>query len=710
MIDQEKKNKIYELICDPIYVPMKIKEMAIFLNLPKERRVELEEILDALEAEGKIERTAKNKYHKAEKHYIVGTFVANARGFGFVEVEDEETQDYFIPEKFTMGAFQGDEVRIELLPQSRGQRPEAKVCEIIRHGITEVIGTFQRSDNFGFLVPDDPKIPFDIFIPKSKDRKAMTGHKCVCHITEYAKNGQKPEGEIVEILGHVNDPGVDILSLVKAFGIPCEFPDEVLREAEEVAVPVEMQPNREDLRDVVMVTIDGEDSKDLDDAVSICRVDDGYELGVHIADVSEYVREGSALDREALHRATSVYLADRVIPMLPHVLCNGICSLNAGEDRNALSCIMTIDAKGHVVDHRIVESVVNINRRMTYTAVNEIIEDHNPKTMAEYEDLVPMFELMAECATLLRNNRKKRGSIDFDLPETKMELDDKGRVIALHPYERRSGQKLIEDFMLLANETVAEHFHWQEVPFLYRVHGEPDAEKIKSLAALVGSFGHTLRGKHAEIHPKELQKLLVSIEGTSEEDLIRRLTLRSMQQARYDTECIGHFGLAADYYCHFTSPIRRYPDLQIHRIIKESLRGELSEARIEHYEQILPGVAADSSKLERRADDVEREVEKLKKVQYMKDYIGKRFHGVISGVTKWGIYVELPNTVEGMIRLSELHDDFYELSEDTYELIGQATNKHYKLGQNIAIEVVAADEVTRTIDFAIAGDEDCEEG
>ncbi|MCR4999439.1 MAG: ribonuclease R [Lachnospiraceae bacterium] len=708
MSNQEAKNRIYQMICDPLYVPMKIKEMAILLDLPKERRGELQEILDELEAEGKIERSVKNKYHKAEKKYIVGSFVANARGFGFVEVDDEETPDYFIPEKYTMGAFHGDVVRMELLPESRGMRPEGRIVAIIEHGITEVVGTFQASDNFGFLIPDDPKIPFDIFIPKFKDRKVMTGHKCVARIVKYAEPGKKPEGEIVEILGHVNDPGVDILSLVKAFGLPMEFSEEVLREAEAVAEPVVMQLGREDLRDVTMVTIDGEDSKDLDDAVSICRVDGGYELGVHIADVSEYVREGSALDVEALKRSTSVYLADRVIPMLPHVLCNGICSLNAGEDRNALSCIMTIDAKGNVVDHRIVESVVRIDRRMTYTAVNEILEDKNPDTLAEYEDLVTEFKLMEECANILRHKRKKRGSIDFDFPETKIELDERGNVVGLHPYERRIGQKMIEDFMLLANETVAEHFHWQEVPFLYRVHGEPDGEKIQRLAALVGSFGYTLRGKHDEIHPKELQKLLVSIEGSSEEDLIRRLTLRSMQQAKYDPECIGHFGLAAEFYCHFTSPIRRYPDLQIHRIIKESIRGTLDEARMEHYQAILPEVAAQTSKLERRADEVEREVEKLKKVQYMKNYIGKTYHGVISGVTKWGIYVELPNTVEGMIRLSELTDDEYELHEDTYELVGKNFNKHYKLGQDILIQVVRADEVSRTIDFVMAGDEDNE--
>lgn len=700
MSENEKKDRIYQMICDPMYVPMKIKEMAILLDLPKERRGELQEILDELEREGKIERTVKNKYHKAEKKYLIGTYVSNAKGFGFVEIEGQD-EDYFIPSRYTGGAFQGDVVRIELLPDSRGARPEARVVSIVEHGLTEVIGTFQKCENFGFLVPDDPKVPFDIFIPKNQDRKAMTGHKCVARITAYAEDGKKPEGEIVEILGHVNDPGVDILSLVKAFGIPTEFPEEVLREAEAVAVPVDSVAGREDLRSVCMVTIDGDDSKDLDDAVSIVRVADGYELGVHIADVSEYVQEGSALDREALKRSTSVYLADRVVPMLPHVLSNGICSLNAGEDRNAVSCIMTIDAKGHVVDHRIVESVVRIDRRMTYDAVNRILEDQDEATIAEYEALVPMFRLMEECAMLLRNNRKKRGSIDFDFPETKIELDAQGKVIGLHPYERRIGQKIIEDFMLMANETVAEDFHWQEIPFLYRVHGEPDAEKIKSLAALVGSFGHTLRGKRDEIHPKELQKLLVSIEGTSEEDLIRRLTLRSMQQAKYDTECIGHFGLAADFYCHFTSPIRRYPDLQIHRIIKETLRGQLTPQRMAHYEEILPSVAATTSRLERRADDVEREVEKLKKVQYMQGHVGEYFHGVISGVTNWGIYVELPNTVEGMIRLSEL-DDMYELHEDTYELVGQHTNRHYKLGQELRIQVVRADEITRTIDFAIA--------
>ena len=440
----------------------------------------------------------------------------------------------------------------------------------------------------------------------------------------------------------------------------------------------------------------------MDDAVSLTMDGENYILGVHIADVSNYVQEHSALDVEALNRGTSVYLVDRVIPMLPHALSNGICSLNAGENRLALSCIMTINPKGKVIDHKIVESVVKIDRRMTYTAVKEILEDHNEETIAAYRDLVPMFEKMGELAALLRGNRMKRGSIDFDFPETKILLDKNGRPLEIKPYDRNTATKLIEDFMLIANETVAQEFFWQEIPFLYRTHETPDEEKIRKLATLIGNFGYTLHISQEEIHPKELQKLLGKIEGTPEEALISRLTLRSMKQAKYTTENTGHFGLAASCYCHFTSPIRRYPDLQIHRIIKETLRGRMNHKRMAHYETILPEVAKHSSETERRADEAERETEKLKKAQYMAEHIGEVYEGVISGVASYGMYIELPNTVEGLVHVTSLTDDYYQYFEDTFELVGEVTNRHYKLGQKVYIRVIGVDEIVRTIDFELA--------
>lgn len=704
---EKKKKTIYGLLCDDLYVPMRTKEIAMLLDIPKTRREELQEVLDALVDEGLAEVSKKGKYQKAKKVFLQGKFTSHAKGFGFVTVEGED-EDYYIPEKYVENAFHGDEVRIELLPNSKGKRKEAKIVEVLSHDISTVVGTYEKGKNFGFVISDNARITQDIFIPQGKDMRAVTGHKVVCQITSYGKENKSPEGVITEILGHENDPGVDIMSIVRGFDLPTEFPEKVLNQAVRVANEVSEadMAGRLDLRDVQMVTIDGEDAKDLDDAISICKKGEVYELGVHIADVSNYVQERSALDQEALKRGTSVYLVDRVIPMLPHTLSNGICSLNAGENRLALSCIMTIDGKGNVVDHTIAETVVNIDRRMSYTSVKKILEDKDPQEIAEYKELVPMFELMRELSDILRKKRMKRGSIDFDFPETKIILDEAGRPVEIKPYDRNVATKIIEDFMLIANETVAEHFYWQQTPFLYRTHGVPDGEKIRKLATFIGNFGYTIKGGTDEVHPKELQKLLGKIRGTPEEDFISRLTLRSMQQAKYTVDCTGHFGLAADYYCHFTSPIRRYPDLQIHRIIKENLRGRFDEKRREHYESLLPVVATETSRLERRADEVEREVDKLKKVQYMTAHIGEVFEGIVSSVTGWGLYVELPNTIEGLVHISTIEGDYYHFVEETYELIGERTNRHYKLGQSVKVMVEACDTMVRTIDFSLVEDED----
>ena len=578
------------------------------------------------------------------------------------------------------------------------------MTKIVERGMKTVVGTYESSKNFGFVVSDDPKFSKDIFIPLERSKGAVAGHKVVVEITNYGKNGKNPEGKVIEILGHINDPGVDIISLVRAYGLPEEFPERVMNQAERVAPQVSTadMAGRKDLRDMQMVTIDGEDAKDLDDAVSLTVEDGLYHLGVHIADVSNYVQEKSALDREALERGTSVYLVDRVIPMLPHRLSNGICSLNQGEDRLALSCLMTIDEKGNVVDHEIAETVICVDRRMTYTNVKKILLEEDSEVTEAYKEFVPMFKDMEKLAAILRNKRRKRGSIDFDFPETKVILDEQGKPVDIRPYERNVATKIIEDFMLVANETVAEDFFWRDIPFVYRTHDNPDPEKIRKLSTFINNFGYSIHVGGDEVHPKELQKLLEKIDGSDEEPLISRLTLRSMKQARYTTECTGHFGLAANYYCHFTSPIRRYPDLQIHRIIKETLRGRMNENRMEHYNSILSGVAKQSSERERRADEAERETIKLKKVQYMEQFIGETFTGVISGVTEWGFYVELPNTVEGLVRVAALRDDFYQYYESTYELVGEVTNKRYKLGQTVEVRLVDADSFMRTIDFELA--------
>lgn len=708
-MSDKRKKVIMDLVSSEFYVPMKEKELAVMLQVSKEDRGELNRLLNELLAEGKLSLTKKGKFIKA-KHSdkeLIGTFTSHSKGFGFVEIEGRD-EDLYIPENFVNGAFHKDTVRVSLLSGhsagQNGRRQEAQVIEILARGMKQIVGIYDKSNkNYGFVIPDNTKIGEDIFVPAERSKGAVTGHKVVCEITDYGRNNRKPEGKITEILGHVNDPGVDIMSIVRGYELPVEFSEKIMHQAERVANEVsgaDME-GRSDLRGVQMVTIDGEDAKDLDDAVSLTKDGALYRLGVHIADVTNYVQENSALDWEARERGTSVYLVDRVIPMLPHKLSNGICSLNAGEDRLALSCLMTIDQKGEVVSHEIVESVIRVDRRMSYTSVKKILEDRDEAECREYEALVPMFEFMRELAGILRAKRKKRGSIDFDFPESRIILDRQGHPLEIKPYERNVATKIIEDFMLIANETVAEHFHWMELPFVYRTHDNPDPEKISKLGTFIRNFGYSIKSRQEEIHPKELQKLLAKIEDTPEEVLIARLTLRSMKQAKYTINCTGHFGLACPYYCHFTSPIRRYPDLQIHRIIKEQLRGRLNEKRIEHYNEILPEVAKHSSEMERRADEAERETDKLKKVEFMEHHIGEVYEGVISSITAWGVYVELPNTIEGMIHVSMLPGDYFYYDEETYEMVGQATDIRYKLGQKLMVRVNATDKILRTIDFVI---------
>ncbi len=703
---EKRKKVICDLVKDQCYVPMKEKELAMFMQVKPEDRGELKKILSELVAEGKLSVTERGKYVKGRSvpEKLVGTFIGNARGFGFVEIEGRE-QDLFIPEEGVNGAFNRDTVAVRLSGPKQGKRQEAEVTQIISRGTTSLVGIYQHAGNYGFVIPDNEKFASDIFVPKERSKGAVTGHKVVVELTDYGDLSKNPEGRVAEILGHVNDPGVDILSIVKGFELPLGFSEKVINQAKRVAKDVsdKDREGRKDLRNVTMVTIDGEDAKDLDDAVSLSKEGDQYLLGVHIADVTNYVQENSALDHEALERGTSVYLVDRVIPMLPHALSNGICSLNMGEDRLALSCLMTLDQKGTVISYEIAETVINVDRRMSYTDVNRVLTGDEEAVKA-YEDLAPMFLLMKELADLVRERRRSRGSIDFDFPESKILLDEDGVPISIKPYERNAATKLIEDFMLAANETVAQHFYWMELPFVYRTHDKPDPEKILKLAAFINNFGYHIKVKSGdnEVHPKEIQKLLGKIEGDAHEALISRLTLRSMKKAQYTVDCTGHFGLACQYYCHFTSPIRRYPDLQIHRIIKEQLRGRLLEGRIEHYQEILPEVAKHSSEMERRADEAERETEKLKKAQYMEGKIGEVFEGVISGITAWGIYVELPDTVEGMIHVSKIEGDYYLYREETYEMVGRDTGKTYKLGQKVWIMVDGVDYLQKSIDFVFA--------
>ena len=704
MTDEQKKQKkemLIELMGNDMYVPMKIKELAILLQVPKERRQELQDVLDELMLEGKVEVSAKGKYSLGKGKLLTGVFTAHARGFGFVSVEGMD-DDIFIPEQEVHGALHQDVVQIVVKPGQSGKRREGSVKQILTRGTTQLVGIYQQSKNYGFVIPDNERFARDIFVPKEASKGAMNGHKVVVLLTDYGDERRNPEGKVIEILGHITDPGTDVLSIVKGYDLPTEFPEKVMNQAERVPDQISEadMAGRMDLRDVQMVTIDGEDAKDLDDAVSLTMDGDKYVLGVHIADVSNYVQERSAMDREALKRGTSVYLVDRVIPMLPRRLSNGICSLNAGEDRLALSCIMTIDQKGNIVDHEIAETVIHVDQRMSYTGVQKIL-DGDEETLQKYEVLVPMLVKMKELAALLREKRRARGSIDFDFPETKVILNEKGEPVEIRPYERNTATRIIEDFMLAANETVAEDCFWQELPFVYRTHDNPDPDRMRKLAAFINNFGYSIHLKDDEVHPKELQKLLAKLEETPEEDLISRLTLRSMKQAKYTTECTGHFGLAAKYYCHFTSPIRRYPDLQIHRIIKDVLRGRMNGTREEHYRTILPEVARQSSERERKADEAERETIKLKKVEYMSHHLWEEFDGVISGVTAWGIYVELPNTVEGLVRAASLQGDYFEYNESACAMVGVHTGKSYAIGQKVRVQVTGADKMTRTIDFEL---------
>ena len=704
---EKRKKVIYDFICDDLYVPMKAKEIAMVLGVPKEQKEELKKVLDTLVEDGKITLSKRGKYTKGQTKRFTGIFQAHPRGFGFVIQEGVEN-DVFISEENINGAFQGDEVEFIITKsQEAGRRTEGKIVRILSHSTTKIVGLYEKCKSYGFVRPDNQRILSDIYIPEGKEKGAMTGHKVVVSLTSYGGERMKPEGVVTEIIGHINDPGTDIISIVKGFDLPMEFPERVMNQAERVAKEVSEadRAGRMDLRDWKMVTIDGEDAKDLDDAVSLTKDGENYQLGVHIADVTNYVQERSALDREALNRGTSVYLVDRVIPMLPHKLSNGICSLNAGEDRLALSCIMTVNPKGEVVDHVIAETVVRIDERMSYTSVAKILEKQDAEERKKYEEFVPMFEQMAELSHILRTRRKQRGSIDFDFPETKMILDETGRPIEIRPYERNVATKLIEDFMLLANETVAEEYFWRELPFLYRTHEAPDEEKMKKLSTFINNFGYHIHMGN-EVRPMEVQKLLGKVEGTPEEALISRLALRSMKQAKYTPENTGHFGLAAKYYTHFTSPIRRYPDLQIHRIIKENIRGRLKEERVAHYEKILPEVAMQAGVTERRAEEAERETIKLKKVEYMKERIGEEFEGVISGITKWGAYVELPNTIEGLVHVMNMRDDHYEYWEEQYELIGEHTRNVYKLGQVVRVRVLGVDRLQRTIDFEFCENEE----
>ena len=703
---EKLREQLLGLINDPHYNPLKREELALIFNIHSSEMPMFYNFLDELEEDGYIVKTKKGRVMSPNQMGLfVGKFVSHRKGFGFVESDEELVQDLFIPKNDINGALHNDRVMAEIVtPATEDRRAEGKVIKIIKREVTRVVGLFQENKSFGFVVPDDKKFNQDIFIPKRYISGAKNDDKVVCEITVWPQENRKPEGKIVEILGKKGERGVEIDSIIRAHGLPEEFPKKVIDEANFVAGQ-ELEDEiarRLDLRDLDIFTIDGEDAKDLDDAISIEVLPNGnYKLGVHIADVTHYVKEKSKLDKEALKRATSVYLVDKVIPMLPKQLSNGVCSLNPFEDKLTLSCIMEIDAEGKVVKYDIAETVINSKARMTYTEVSDILEKDDEKLKKTFAKQVDDFIAAEKLARILMKRRQRRGAIDFDFPEAKIILNKNGEVVDIKHYERRISNKMIEEFMLVANETVAEHFFWLQLPFVYRIHETPSVEKMEDLNKFMATFGYHIKGNLEDVHPKEMQSIIEKIKGTKEEESISTIMLRSMKQAKYSPSCIGHFGLAAKYYCHFTSPIRRYPDLQIHRIIKEQLNNKLNNKRQDQLAHIVEYASTQSSERERAAELAERDVHDYYKACYMADKVGQQFDGVVSGVTSFGIFVELENTVEGLIRLANMRDDYYIYNQETYSIIGERSKKTFRIGDSVRIEVDNVNVDFKEIDFKL---------
>lgn len=698
------RESLLEFMNEQAYKPMSVHELAKIFSVPKDEMKDFEKIIKYMEKDGLIVRTRTDHFGvPARMGLVIGKLQGHQKGYGFV-IPEEVAPDVFIPISNMNGAMHGDRVISKVTKEeNNGKRREGEILRIIERGNKTVIGTYEDSRNFGFVVPDDKRIYQDIFIPKAERNGAKTGQIVIVEITEWPDKRRNPEGRIIEILGNKGEKGIDILTIIKKYALPEEFPEKVESYANNIPedIPEEEYARRRDLRNIKMVTIDGEDAKDLDDAVSIEVLPNGnFKLGVHIADVSNYVKEKNPLDKEAYKRATSVYLIDRVIPMLPRKLSNGICSLNPRVDRLALTCFMEIDRSGKVLDHEIVESVIKTSERMTYTDVTKILKDKDEDLIKRYDYLHEDFKAMQELCEILNKKRMQRGAIDFEFEESKIILDEKGRPVEIKPYEREIANRMIEEFMLVCNETIAEHMFWANLPFVYRIHEDPDEEKLSIFHEFVYNLGYVVKWSK-EIHPKALQEALEKVKGKKEETVVSTLLLRSLKQAKYSPECVGHFGLAARYYCHFTSPIRRYPDLIIHRIIKEYINGQIDENRSAKLTKEVEKASKQSSEMERVAQDAEREVDDLKKAEYMSERIGQEFEGIISSVTSFGFFVELPNTIEGLVHISALDDDYYVYDEKRLSLIGERTKNVYRLGDEVKIKVIKVDIDLREIFFAI---------
>ncbi|MEK4028078.1 ribonuclease R [Pseudobacillus sp. FSL P4-0506] len=710
-MDQQNElvDRLLTYMKEESYKPLTVKELEEMMQI--EDSAEFKDFVKALvymEEKGLVVRTRANRYGLPEKMNLVrGKISGHSKGFAFLVPEEQGMDDIFIPPHETNGALNGDIALVRVTSETSGSRREGTVVRILERGKTEIVGTYTDSKHFGFVIPDDKKFASDIFIPKEAAHGAIEGHKVVVKITSYPDGRKSAEGEVIQILGHKNDPGVDIISIIYKHGLPQEFPEEVMEQANAVPETISEKEieGRRDLREETIVTIDGADAKDLDDAVTVTKLDNGnYKLGVHIADVSYYVTEGSPIDEEAYERGTSVYLVDRVIPMIPHRLSNGICSLNPKVDRLTLSCEMEINSSGEVVSHEIFQSVIKTTERMTYSDVNDILVDKDEELRSKYAPLVPLFEDMEELAAILHKKREKRGAIDFDFKESKVIVDEDGKPVDVVLRERSVAERLIEEFMLAANETVAEHFHWMDVPFIYRIHEDPKEDKLQRFFEFITNFGLVVKGTSNSVHPRALQEVLEAIQGKPEEVIISTVMLRSMQQAKYYDESLGHFGLSTDYYTHFTSPIRRYPDLIVHRLIRTYLiEKQVDPATQAKWEARLPEIAEHTSNMERRAVDAERDTDELKKAEFMLDKIGEEFDGIISSVTNFGMFVELENTIEGLIHVSYMTDDYYRYDEQQFAMIGERTGNVFRIGDQITVRVRDVNKDEQSIDFEIVG-------
>lgn len=702
---EEQQQKILDLMKDDDYVPMKAKELAMIMRVPKNEYGDFLEVLGDLELEMKIQKNRKNRYRLVEKTYYDGIYRKNQKGFGFVRLEDQEDEIYISKEN-SLNALNGDRVLIEILEESnKVKNAEGKVVRILKHEKDTIVGIFQNNKSFGFVVPDDRSFGTDIFISKKNFGKARDNHKVLVKIIKYPQNGKNAEGKIIEVLGNVNEAGVDMLSLIKEYNLPSTFPEEVVQEAKKYGDSIDKKEikNRVDFRDRKIFTIDGEDAKDLDDAVRVEKLENGnYKLEVHIADVSYYVKENSLLDREALIRGTSIYMLGRVIPMLPRELSNGICSLNEGEDRFTLSCIMEIDKKGNVISGEVVKGIIKVTKRMSYNNVQAIL-DGNETVLNHYKEYIQEFKNMEELAIILKNRRMEQGYLNLDIPESKINLDIDGKVVSVGKYETSFANEIIEQFMLSANETIAEKFYWLQAPFIYRVHGKPDIEKIHELNKFLINFGLKIKANKDNIYPKEFAKILEETKGKEEEKVVSNLVLRTLKLAKYEAENKGHFGIAGKYYCHFTSPIRRYPDLFIHRVISKYLEEnyDVKQNWIEEHQKQAEDRAKQSSEREKIATKVEREAEDLKKAEYMETRIGEEYEGIVFSITSFGMFVELDNTIEGLIRFDDLGDEYFIYNEEKKQLIGEHSNKIYKIGDKVKIRVKKASKILRQIDFEV---------